>query len=271
MIVNRLFMAVGAVAVGFSCAFGQPKPPGASEGWGPCAEKPEALAADVDKAIGWLKNEQAGVSYNYIDKDGHGRSLCAILIKDSNTFRIEIPVLVTEDVKGKGSETSITKVTQIADGKRFVLFSSKKGFSSSEPLATAKVPSSTTITKWPIDFPSLIFSAVHGGKPLESLIAAARSAGLTMKIGERRYDYKGYIVHQKQLTVEKKSSAGGVLAIQILIDASQNLPVKIDGTVGPSLKAARAVKWSAAWGRPRSGKLNPAAFIVPKAPPKNAK
>jgi len=245
----------------------------AAQGWSVCPQKPEALAQETDRAFGWLKNTGAYVMLALKDKGGSGQSKCKIQIRDSKTFRVEYPFITVIKIEKKGYEPLLTRMTLIGDGQRLAYWREGKGFTDVSPLASAKISSSTPLALWPSAFPPLIFSALRGGTPFGNLISSVRAAGpaFTMKMEERRFDYRGQIMHEKQITIKKKDPKASPFLIQIIIDASHDLPVYIQTLSGPNEKNTRSISWTAAWAASKSGIFDPGAFVIPPAAKKNAK
>ena len=188
-------------------------------------------------------------------------------------FMVEYPRMTIVKVKGKKDEPGVDQVKVIADGSRIAYSYIGHAFDNGELLAKAKVPSTTTLSKWPNEFPNLVFSAIRSERPFEKMVDSVRKAGSGYYIGleERRFDYKGVIVHQKRLNVLKKEGTpGGPFQIQIMCDASKCFPLTILGVSGTTVKTERVVFWSATWGMPKNG-FNPSDFVIPHASKKPAK
>jgi hypothetical protein len=291
MSVNRLLMAAGALVLGisgFSFANGQQRQvrpllapnqrpanpfaggsvvPGSSQGWGRCSQTAQSLAAQTDQALGWGKGWAAMTLVNYKDKDIVGRSSCKTEIESPTRFHIEYPISYAEKSPTSGLHSAFSKVNVIADGSKMAYLSTAAGLSEPQSVGTAKLPSSCPLAQWPRTYPALVFSPIRGGKPFSNLVTAARNGGSNIKITveERRFDYKGQILHQKRLTVQTKNSAAAPLLIQIVIDASLELPVTITAMGGTPKKDQVQSSWSSTWVKPRSGKFPAADFVVPVA------
>lgn len=241
--------------------------PGAAEGWKPCAQTAEALAANVDHAINWLKNEAAVVQMSYVDESGnHGMSHRTVQIKSSRVFRLEFPSMDFAPTGKHSNATVISAITAIADGTNLAYLNIDRGSKKIEPIATAKLAYSVPLGEWPTQFPRLVLSAVDGGKPFEALVAGARSsaAKVSMAVEERRFDFKGEMLHQERLTIQSKNPKSAPILFQAVFDASRYLPNTIVGITGPIAKPVRAVFWSAAWGRVTPDKFKKDAFIIPR-------
>ncbi len=249
---------------------GRPKGPDPTTmalGWKPCPESAEALAKEADLALSWLKGSGVYVTVYYKDKDGHGQSSCKVQIKDSKMFRIEYPMMTFEKIGTKGLETAVSKRTLVSDGKTSSLFVIGKGFTNVQPLSSFKMDSTSPLDKWPTVFPKLMFSPIRGGHPLGSLISSVRAAKTPMRIfvEERRYAYKGQIIHQKRMTIVKRDPNASPISIQVTIDASHNLPVTIQTAVGPSKSTVKLVTWEAVWAAVKPGGFDKQAFVIPPA------
>jgi hypothetical protein len=240
--------------------------PGAALGWKPSSQTAEALAAQTDKALSWASGWGSLTSTNFKDGFLNGRSRCKSEIESPTKFHIEYPTATTETVSGNGTRKGYTRVTALADGRRLGFVSVAYGFRDVQPVASAKLADSCPIGEWVREYPKFILSPVRGGKPFEKLVALARKvgAGLKVSVDERSFEYRGQILHQRRLTVERKKGYGTPLHIQIVIDASLYFPVTIEAKSGSTKKDQVLTSWSGSWGRSKSGKFPPDDFVLPQ-------
>jgi hypothetical protein len=240
--------------------------PGSESGWGASKQSAEELAAKTDQAMSWLKGFGLRTEVDYKDANIGGRSSGMTEIETKNRFHYEYPVAVPSKLP-KGVPTTIfTKMNAIADGKQMCYLSASFGRKLVGPVATAQLPDSGRLSDWPRDFPKLLVSAFRGGKPFGKLIASARAAGnMTITVGERQFDFQGRIMHQRRIVILKKVKADITFGVEIMIDVSQYLPLKIAAVVERSKTDRIESIWSGSWGRPRSGKFDPKEFQIPGA------
>jgi len=293
MDVNRFFFVAGAVVAGVFCSalsfsqltppIGQRRPvapktrgsvfvPGVSASWINSSMSPETLAAKTDQALSWTKGEGVASLVEFQDKNVRGTTKCVTEIEGPTRFRLEYPVSAPDPSPKPNKGTLFSKMIQVADGSRMAYQSAEFGLKTPQPLSSASLMDGCALDQWPKHFPQLMYSPIRGGKPFTKLVASARALGNSVKITvlERKFDFKGMILHQARMTIVRKNS-GAPLGIDLIIDLSQFRPLSIAAQGGPSKSDMVTSSWTGTWGRPKSGKFSPSDFIIPKAtkpPPK---
>ena len=286
---NRHFLTAGAsaLAVFGLCFIGQaqvsqskvsksdvipksaPEPkinPEADKGWTKCSTSPAQVASETDRGLSYLKNSGCIAIVSYTGKDGHGSSQCTSVVKDTTTFHVEFPEVLVKQVNGGGVGPVITKAWANANGSRLAIYSGSEAKIDNKPLSAAKYRSKVSPAEWTLAFPKVIFSALRSGHPFGDLVAAASKpgSGLSVNVEEKKFSYKGQIIHQRRLTIKKLDpSHGQPLMIQATIDASRWLPVTIQTTGTPLGRPAMNVLWRAQWASVNPKKFTPSMFAVP--------
>lgn len=239
--------------------------PGEGLHWTPSKQSAAELAAKTDQAMGWLKGWGLFDTFSFKDQYIVGKSSCRTEIVSPTRFHIEYATAGVQPANSGHVGTVLAKVIVFADGKQMAFQSSLFGLRDRQPVATAKLPDSCDLSIWPKEFPKLLKSAFKGGKPFSRLVAAAQASGnLRIKVDERQFDFKGQILHQRRLTILKKTKSATPLGIEVVIDASQYLPVTIGAQSGSSKADRIESTWTGTWGQPKGGRFDPRDFEVPK-------
>jgi hypothetical protein len=216
--------------------------------------------------LGWLKSSACLTDVSFAGKDGHGINKSTTIIKDSKNFRVEYPIVIVEKTEKGGTGPVVVQGAIIANGARQASWMTGKGVYENLPLSAAKYSSQISPSKWTLEFPRIIFSAIRGGHPFGDLVRAVTSpgSGFSAKVQDRKFDFKGRVIHQKLLTLEKSNpKKGPAFQVKVTIDATQLLPVAILTTGTPQGRAPMEITWHASWGRLKPKAFNSQSFAIP--------
>jgi len=280
MQMNRLSRLAGILAIGLlaQASLGAqqrkqrkvPAPPSvlvptATSGWSKSAATVDQMAAVADGQFHLLKHAGASILFKYQETTGgHGFADTLVEIGDDKNFKIQYPVMRPDHRHRGPQDTILTTAYLIADGTKVVTWTPSGGAVHPMLLSKARYATRTSIDDWINQFPLLIFSGVLGGHPFAALVDEARmpGSGLTASIEERKFDYRGHIVHQRHIVIKGTRPSGSTVYMEIVFDASLGLPVTIR-TAGHGVGGIQTFgTWEAQWAQVKNG-FPASTFKVP--------
>ena len=236
--------------------------PGANDGWRKSAMSPLEFAQFTDKAISYLRNTKCIARMDVKGADGsHGFSNLQTEVKDKNTFSVEYSTFTVEKGPHGGNDLVPRQSKVIADGKRMAVWLDGTGFVEDLPLAEAKYSYDVSPGQWPLQFPKLIFAAIRGGHPFETLVKNTSDSKrpYSVVLQERKFTLRGVLYNQKRLSVLQKGQKAPIFAATI--DGTHGLPVTILARGGVIGHPSMMLSWLAKWGTVNS--FQPEVFAVP--------
>jgi len=236
--------------------------PGANDGWRKSATSPIEFARFTDQAVSYLRNTMCLARMDVKGADGsHGFSNLQTAIKDRDTFSVEYSTFTLEKGPHGGIDVVPRHSKVVANGKRMAVWLEGTGFIEDQPMADAKYSYDVSPSQWPLQFPKLIFAAIHGGHPFESLVRNASDSKrpYTAVLEERKFTFRGVLFKQKRLSILQKGQETPIFAATI--DATHGLPVTIFSHGILNGHPSMMLSWLAHWGTVNS--IKPDVFTVP--------
>jgi hypothetical protein len=250
---TRLVAVVGATLVFWFAtasldAMGQNQEPRPIIGpWSKAKTTPQELAKLVDARLSGL-HQVLGAYQVWLTLSGTGRSTGDLLIKDSNTFRIEYADM---HYRKKDSDAPITKAILVSDGHAAKVIPGK-GKGQMAPIAKLRLYTANRVDDWVMGYPRYIAASIHGEHALADLVKLATKPNSQYRLlaQERDVIAAGRTYPQARILIERTSSAAklqGPLSIELVFSTKDYLPVSVTTSEAPLAKADVATKGAFGW------------------------
>ena len=231
------------------------KTPTALEGWTNSTMTPEELAKQSDAKVASMTKATAHVAVYYKGVKGMGTNKCDVSIVDSNQYRAEYPVFT-------GSRPVVFGLIKNHDKSAIIKVG---GPGENDPTAALPGKFSGKLSDWVEEFPSLMFTSVWGGHPVEDFVQAVKKQdpAATIQVQERQFDYQGHTFHQKKIVVKSQLGSGQSTDVTLVVDGEHGLPVTIDAVKNLSQSGEVSIHWTSGWDLHANQKFDPKLFVVP--------
>ncbi len=231
-----------AIASAFTFAAQTPPPQFKYE---PSNKQAETIARQADSCLSNATNLEGEGTIDAVTpslKRGHAST--HLYLKSPLTFHVEYSVLPTYKILA-GTETMIAR-----DGQ-FVTYSPTVKHKH-RPLSKRAALPSNLIARWAIEFPALMFAGVGTHQtPFTSLVAAARAAGLNVRVEILNVNGK-MVKSQDRVVIErtaKQSAASGDLEYSFVVAQPSGHIAQVTTTLRPKDKYKTIVNWSGRWAK----------------------